>query len=93
MSFSRSVDLIALMILLNSHLGRYGVVVDGKSVGGPNKLLLMLIDGFRWDYFDKFNETELPGFNKLRRSGVSAEGFVPTFPSLSLVNYYSIMTG
>jgi len=59
----------------------------------PNKLLLVLVDGFRWDYFDRFSDAELPGFSKLRRNGVAAESLVPVFPSLSFVNYYSIMTG
>ena len=59
----------------------------------PNKLLLILVDGFRWDYFDKFSGAELPGFAKLRQNGVAAEALIPVFPSLSFVNYYSIMTG
>jgi ectonucleotide pyrophosphatase/phosphodiesterase family protein 6 len=58
-----------------------------------NKLLIVLIDGFRWNYFDKFGPNELPGFERIRKSGVSAEAFIPSFPSLSFVNYYSIMTG
>jgi predicted AlkP superfamily pyrophosphatase or phosphodiesterase len=67
-----------------------GRVVDA---GNANKLLLVMIDGFRWDYFAQFDKNELPGFDKLRQTGVSAESFIPVFPSLSYVNYYSIMTG
>ena len=59
----------------------------------PNKLLLILVDGFRWDYFDEFSSAELPGFTKLRQNGVAADALIPVFPSLSFVNYYSIMTG
>ena len=59
----------------------------------PNKLLMILVDGFGWDYFDKFDEDELPGFTKLRKNGVAAEALIPVFPSLSVVNYYSIFTG
>jgi len=59
----------------------------------PNKLLVVLVDGFRWDYFDKFSTNELPGFNRLRQIGVTPDAFVPAFPSLSFPNYYSIMTG
>ena len=55
--------------------------------------MLILVDGVRWDYLDKFASGELPGFTKLRQNGVSAEAFIPVFPSLSFVNYYSIMTG
>jgi ectonucleotide pyrophosphatase/phosphodiesterase family protein 6 len=58
-----------------------------------NKLLVILVDGFRWNYFDKFGPNELPGFERIRQSGVAADAFIPVFPSLSFVNYYSIMTG
>ena len=68
-------------------------LVQSSDSSKPNKLLLILIDGFRWDYFDMFSEDELPGFNRLRQSGVSADALIPAFPSLSYVNYYSIMTG
>ena len=49
-----------------------------------------LLDGFRWDYFDS---VELPGFKKLFKNGVKAEYMTVDFPSLSLPNYYSVLTG
>jgi len=66
---------------------------SSSSSSSPNKLLLILLDGFRYDYFEKLPSSELPGFTRLREIGVSAEALVPVFPSLSFVNYYSIMTG
>jgi predicted AlkP superfamily pyrophosphatase or phosphodiesterase len=92
MSTSWTVGL-ATVLMIGGCFDLHRVVVDGAPVSGPNKLLVMLIDGFRWDYFDQFNPTELPGFNKLRQNGVSAGGITPAFPSLSIVNYYSLMTG
>lgn len=71
----------------------FALVQPSASSSTPNKLLLILVDGFRWDYFDKFSSDELPGFTRLRQNGVSPEALVPVFPSLSFVNYYSIMTG
>ncbi|CAG2200073.1 ENPP6 [Mytilus edulis] len=56
------------------------------------KLLVLLIDGFRWDYFDILG-LELPGFKQLFRQGIKSDYMVPDFPSLSYPNYYSIMTG
>jgi len=58
-----------------------------------NKLLFILVDGLRWDQLDKFSEEELPGFTRLRKNGVAAEALIPVFPSVTLVNYYSIMSG
>jgi len=57
------------------------------------KLLVIMIDGFRWDYFKQFGTNNLSGFNRLRSAGVSAGELLPQFPSLSFVNYYSLMTG
>jgi len=70
-----------------------GAVQPSLSESEPNKLLLIMVDGVRWDYTDKFSSGELPGFTKLRQNGVAAEALIPVYPSLSLVNYYSIMTG
>ena len=56
------------------------------------RLLLVLIDGFRFDYLNQTG-IPLPGFDKIARQGVKAGGFVPDFPSLSYPNYYTIMTG
>ncbi|XP_033733261.1 glycerophosphocholine cholinephosphodiesterase ENPP6-like [Pecten maximus] len=62
------------------------------AVPKDNKLLLFLLDGFRWDYFDR-QEINLPGFRRMMREGARAEYLLPDFPSLSYPNYYSIMTG
>ena len=69
-----------------------GLAIQSQT-STPNKLLLLLIDGFRWDYMDKFADVELPGFSRMRQNGVTAGGLVPVFPTLSYTNYYSIMTG
>jgi len=53
----------------------------------------VLVDGFRWNYFDQFGSNELTGFSRLRSEGAIAERLLPEFPSLSYVNYYSLMTG
>jgi len=69
------------------------LVQPSLSYSAPNKLLLIFVDGVRWDYFDKLSGAELPGFAKLRQNGVAAEALIPVFPSVTLVNYYSIITG
>lgn len=59
-----------------------------------NKLLVILLDGFRWDYLEKlFRPNELPGFSKIVQKGIRAKSLQPDFPSLSYPNYYSLMTG
>ncbi|XP_073498873.1 glycerophosphocholine cholinephosphodiesterase ENPP6 isoform X1 [Phyllobates terribilis] len=58
-----------------------------------NKLLLFLIDGFRYDYINEKELEVLPGFKKFVQSGVKVDYMTPDFPSLSYPNYYTLMTG
>lgn len=53
-------------------------------------LILVSIDGFRWDYLDRFNP---PHLRRLADSGVRAEGLIPQFPSKTFPNHYTIVTG
>lgn len=59
---------------------------------GGSKLLLLLLDGFRWDYFD-LPGLELRGFPRLFQEGVKAEYMIPSYPTNSYPNYYTLMTG
>jgi predicted AlkP superfamily pyrophosphatase or phosphodiesterase len=53
-------------------------------------LVLISIDGFRWDYRSLF---PTPALDRIARSGVRAESMRPVFPSLTFPNHYSIATG
>ena len=53
-------------------------------------LILVSIDGFRWDYLDRY---EAPHLRQLAASGVRAEGLIPQFPSKTFPNHYTIVTG
>uniref|UniRef100_A0A672QND2 glycerophosphocholine cholinephosphodiesterase n=1 Tax=Sinocyclocheilus grahami TaxID=75366 RepID=A0A672QND2_SINGR len=55
------------------------------------KLLVFLIDGFRYDYMDDLQN--LAGFREIVDNGVKVDYMTPDFPSLSYPNYYSLMTG
>ncbi|KAM8939443.1 glycerophosphocholine cholinephosphodiesterase ENPP6 [Pelodytes ibericus] len=57
------------------------------------KLLVFLIDGFRFDYINERELSVLPGFKQIVDSGVKVDYMTPDFPSLSYPNYYSLMTG
>ena len=60
------------------------------QVASCSKLVVILMDGFRWDYFD---HAQMPGFSALARDGVKVEYMESDYPTLSFPNYYSIMTG
>ncbi|XP_057276285.1 glycerophosphocholine cholinephosphodiesterase ENPP6 isoform X2 [Pezoporus wallicus] len=59
----------------------------------PRKLLLFLLDGFRFDYIDDSELEGLPGFRDIVNMGVKVDYMTPDFPSLSYPNYYTLMTG
>ena len=65
------------------------------GVNAPQQLtkpyvVLISIDGFRWDYPDLF---ELPALKGIISRGFRAERLVPVFPTLTFPNHYSIATG
>ncbi len=60
------------------------------SDGTEPAVLLISLDGFRWDYR---HSTETPILDQLAAEGVEAEGLIPVFPSKTFPNHYSIVTG
>lgn len=53
-------------------------------------LILISIDGFRYDYLKKYAPANL---NYLARNGVRARWMIPSFPSKTFPNHYAIVTG
>ncbi|HVR30420.1 MAG TPA: ectonucleotide pyrophosphatase/phosphodiesterase [Thermoanaerobaculia bacterium] len=62
----------------------------GSAAAGSTPLVLISIDGFRWDYLDRH---PAPNLRRLAREGVAARGLVPVFPSKTFPNHYTIVTG
>ena len=67
-------------------------VADGsRSYDTPGTpLILISIDGFRWDYFDK---VDTPNLDKIINEGAKAEGLKTSYPSKTFPNHISIVTG
>jgi predicted AlkP superfamily pyrophosphatase or phosphodiesterase len=57
---------------------------------GRSTLVLVSLDGFRWDYLDR---GLTPNLSRLAREGVRAEAMVPVFPTKTFPNHYTIVTG
>lgn len=53
-------------------------------------VILISLDGFRWDYFQK---TDTPYLDELSATGVKAKALIPVFPSKTFPNQYTIVTG
>jgi predicted AlkP superfamily pyrophosphatase or phosphodiesterase len=58
--------------------------------GNGQTTVILSLDGFRWDYPAK---TSTPGLNRIAKDGVKAVTLVPSFPSKTFPNHYTIATG
>jgi predicted AlkP superfamily pyrophosphatase or phosphodiesterase len=57
---------------------------------GGDTLILISLDGFRWDYLEKASSPEL---HALAARGVRARALIPSFPTLTFPNHYTMVTG
>src|SRR6266540_2704722 len=53
-------------------------------------VILVSLDGWRWDYIDR---AQVPNLKALAARGVRAKALVPSFPSLTFPNHYTVVTG
>ncbi|WP_276878623.1 ectonucleotide pyrophosphatase/phosphodiesterase [Chryseobacterium joostei] len=53
-------------------------------------VIMISTDGFRYDYAKKYNAENLL---KLSNSGVRAEAMIPSYPSITFPNHWSLITG
>jgi predicted AlkP superfamily pyrophosphatase or phosphodiesterase len=53
-------------------------------------VILISLDGFRYDYVKNFNP---PGIRDFIKKGTQAEALIPSFPSKTFPNHYTIVTG
>ena len=81
--------LFRLGLLWWSALGG-GAAALGAADQAP--LILISIDGFRWDYTERY-AAEAPTLRRLQREGASAKSLVPVFPSNTFPNHYTLVTG
>ena len=90
----------ALIIILSTAFGAQ-IWADEtlmQGTGGINAahqqskpyLILISIDGFRWDYMDRY---PTPNMDRIATAGTKAERLIPVFPTLTFPNHYSIATG
>ncbi|XP_037778391.1 glycerophosphocholine cholinephosphodiesterase ENPP6-like [Penaeus monodon] len=70
--------------------------VSGRAIPPRDDpaMILILLDGFRWDYLDIHKgDSGFPGFDYFVRDGVRARYLNPVFPAVSYPNWRTIVTG
>lgn len=82
---------LAVLLLLTACSGTAPTPGPAPVVrSGDRAVVLVSLDAFRWDYLDR------PGAKNLRAlaaRGVRAERMIPSFPSLTFPNHYTLVTG
>lgn len=53
-------------------------------------VILISLDGFRYDYVDRYKP---PAISALARTGVRAKWMIPSFPTKTFPNHYTVATG
>jgi predicted AlkP superfamily pyrophosphatase or phosphodiesterase len=53
-------------------------------------VVMVSFDGFRWDYTALY---DTPNFDALAENGVKAERMIPSFPTITFPNHYTLATG
>jgi alkaline phosphatase D len=78
---------LAIIVLIQDFLASKK---KAQPVAPKPYVVMLSLDGFRWDYQDK---TYTPTFDSIVKYGVKASGFQPSFPSKTFPNHYTIVTG
>jgi alkaline phosphatase D len=63
---------------------------NNKNQSDKRILVVLSLDGFRWDY-PKIHVT--PQLDQMALEGVKAERMIPSFPSTTFANHYTMATG
>jgi len=94
MSTRRALTLVLLLVLPVLGTGCHSTSPSASSAAAekdaPTPLILVSIDGLRWDYLDLH---EAPTLSQLADEGTHVEHLTPVFPSKTFPNHYSIVTG
>ncbi len=81
--------LFALACSSTPTLPQSGSPEVGADAEGPI-LILVSLDGFRWDFLER---GETPTLARLAAEGVHARRLIPSFPSKTFPNHYTLVTG
>lgn len=93
--------ILSLLFLLILNIGTGMAQVQEEQISISNRenakehfnkpyVILISIDGFRHDYFEQYKPEFL---NAMEKQSVKAEYMIPSYPSVTFPNHYTIVTG
>jgi len=83
----RRIALLLAALVLAPAAGRGGPAPAPRGVA---RVILISFDGFRWDFAER---AATPTLDRLRERGVHARRLIPSFPTKTFPNHYTIVTG
>jgi predicted AlkP superfamily pyrophosphatase or phosphodiesterase len=83
---------IACVAILPLRAAGLSFALEGQLAPAPATPIVILVscDGWRWDYIDR---ADVPNLKALAARGVRSEGLIPSFPSVTFPNHYTLVTG
>jgi predicted AlkP superfamily pyrophosphatase or phosphodiesterase len=81
---------LVLFAFLGPCFGQPAHPLNAPSQRDKPYVLLISLDGFRYDYAERDHATNLLALGK---SGVTAKALLPSFPTTTFPNHYTIVTG
>ena len=85
MKFTRLAVLLFFVVTLSGATTAQREIRDLKPT-----VILIAVDGFRYDFFEKHQP---PILNKIAKEGVRAKWLIPSFPTKTFPNHYTVVTG
>ncbi len=80
----------ALALVAGLLAGGLAIAARGAAASGPPPLVLISLDGFRWDFMAR---APTPALDRIARAGVRSERLIPAFPTKTFPNHYTVVTG
>ncbi|MEF8816537.1 MAG: ectonucleotide pyrophosphatase/phosphodiesterase [Salinibacter sp.] len=92
MSASRILFLLCLLLLpvAGAVSPSMAQSADARTADPPDPLIVISIDGLRWDYLDLH---AAPALSRLAEDGTHVEHLTPVFPTKTFPSHYSTVTG
>lgn len=84
----RIIRFVAAFVLLTASI--YSIDAQQPIKDLKPTVILISMDGFRYDYIDKFSP---PTISRLAKDGVRAKSMIASFPTKTFPNHYTIATG